>query len=195
MTILALLIPVLIGFVICRLAWPNGWGVCRHDVFRASLGAGIGLGIGSCIFFLALAAGAPQAALPVEAVLLAVLAVAYGGLRRRAACVFCASEKLPVQPAHWLLAGAAALAAAASLVSFVLFSVVAPLGEWDAWSIWNLRAKFLGLAAKTWTDGFSPIIAWSHPDYPLLIPASIAQAWHAAGAAQPLAPILVAGVF
>jgi hypothetical protein len=194
MTILVLLVPVLLGFALMRAVWPNGWRVCRHDVFRASLGAGFGLGLCSCLFFLALSLGLPGAALPVEIALLAAVAAFYARTRAGDDCRFCATQpEAPRVP--WLLPGAAVLAVAGALATFVLFCVMAPLGESDAWSIWNLRAKFLALGGKNWTDAFSSVIGWSHPGYPLLIPASVGQAWHTIGETSFLAPIFVAGLF
>ena len=56
-----------------------------------------------------------------------------------------------------------------------------PMGTgWDAFAIWNLRARFLfrtnGSGAH-WKDGFSTLLPWSHPDYPLLLPGGIAHFW------------------
>jgi len=70
-----------------------------------------------------------------------------------------------------------------------------PDGSWDAWAIWNLRATFLAEPAPDWRNGFSEALAWSHPDYPLLIPASIARVWTLTGARLSLVPVAVAGSF
>jgi len=39
---------------------------------------------------------------------------------------------------------------------------------------------------------FSPALAWSHPDYPLLLPATVARLWAFCGESTPLVPGLVA---
>jgi hypothetical protein len=71
-----------------------------------------------------------------------------------------------------------------------------PCGYWDAFAIWNLRAKFLAGPGDTWTRSFSPLLVFSHPDYPLLISGFVAQLWKLSGEDTPtLAPILTAAVF
>ena len=96
-------------------------------------------------------------------------------------------------------AGALALLAAtafAAIVSFVASSGVFPHGEWDAWAQWNLRARFffLGAADGTWRNAFVPVLAWSHADYPLLVPMSVARLWQYHGSETVLAPIVFGGV-
>ena len=54
-------------------------------------------------------------------------------------------------------------------------------GGWDAQYFWNLKAKFLFRDPAQWTGMFSPILSWSHPDYPLLLPGTLAWGWHLAG--------------
>ena len=46
-------------------------------------------------------------------------------------------------------------------------------GEWDAWGIWNQHAKFM-TAPLSWRGMFTPALAASHPDYPLMVPGIIA---------------------
>lgn len=54
-------------------------------------------------------------------------------------------------------------------------------GGWDAQYFWNLKAKFLFRDPAQWTGMFSPILSWAHPDYPLLLPGTLAWGWHLAG--------------
>lgn len=68
-------------------------------------------------------------------------------------------------------------------------TVKAPHGDWDAWAIWNLRARFF-YAGENWRDGFSSIILWSHPDYPLLLPAFIGRTWQLLGSRTTWVPAL-----
>jgi hypothetical protein len=60
-------------------------------------------------------------------------------------------------------------------VAFLAQSGREPEGSWDAWSIWNLRARFLFGAGRDFRRAFDPVMAWSHPDYPLMLPGLIAQ--------------------
>src|SRR5947209_3345723 len=68
-------------------------------------------------------------------------------------------------------------------------------GGWDAFAIWNLHARFLFLGGAHWRDGFSGLIPWSHPDYPLLVPASIAHFWTYLQADPEFVPAAVGIVF
>ena len=67
---------------------------------------------------------------------------------------------------------ATSLVLAASGAVFFLWSDARPDGEWDAMAIWNTRARFLHRAPA---DG-ERLAEYSigHPDYPLLLPASVA---------------------
>ncbi|MEO7271071.1 MAG: glycosyltransferase family 39 protein [Vicinamibacterales bacterium] len=83
---------------------------------------------------------------------------------------------------------------AVAVTAFAATSRVQPHGEWDAWAIWNLRARFLFLATN-WRDGLSPLMPWSHPDYPLLLPLSVARIWTYAGHDTQAVPIALAALF
>lgn len=66
-------------------------------------------------------------------------------------------------------------------------------GGWDAWAIWNLRARALyrmeGIPRAAWSAEFD------HPDYPLLIPATIARWWTMLGTESQTVPQGVALLF
>ena len=53
-------------------------------------------------------------------------------------------------------------------------------GDWDAWAVWNLHALFL-IDIESWTNLFSDKIAWTHPDYPLMLPSVVALFWASIG--------------
>lgn len=98
-----------------------------------------------------------------------------------------AARRLPLpSPAFAATASVAALIAVAVAARYVR---VSPYGAWDAWAIWNLRARFL--AASDMTYAFDEALAWSHPDYPLLVPAAVARAWVAADAFTQLFPLAI----
>jgi hypothetical protein len=69
-----------------------------------------------------------------------------------------------------------------------------PHGDWDAWAIWNLRARFLHRGGDHWTAAFSPLLPWSHADYPLLLPSAVARGWIYAGDETTLVPRWIAGL-
>ncbi len=66
-----------------------------------------------------------------------------------------------------------------------------PLGIWDGWAIWNLKARFLYRGGANWTAMFSRELWFSHPDYPLLLPAAIARFWSYLGEETTLVPRFV----
>ena len=127
----------------------------------------------------------------VEGVALAA-ALALGMLVKRRGTLL---DWAPSPPCPWYLTAAFGVALASAATMFVFYALNKPHGEWDAWSIWNLRARFLFRAGEFWRDAFSNQIAWSHPDYPLLLPGIVAMCWTLARAESTLAPGAVAFLF
>ncbi len=92
-----------------------------------------------------------------------------------------------------LLFGAAL---AAMVVAHVqMFSRSPHGGGFDAFATWNLRARFLFRGGMDWPLGFSEVIGWSHPDYPLLVPVTVARLWCHAGGDLAAAPALAASIW
>jgi hypothetical protein len=75
-----------------------------------------------------------------------------------------------------------------------MYSFDARHGEYDGWEIWNMRARFL-FRGSHWVDGFTNLLDYSHPDYPLLLPASIARSWLYSGIETQITPIMIALAF
>ncbi len=102
------------------------------------------------------------------------------------------SPESRVERREWLLPAAFGVIAIVALVAAIASLRAAPHGDWDAWAIWNQHARFLfrGGEGDAWRGFFS--IAWSQPDYPLLLPASVARVWAYAGHESTLGPILIA---
>jgi hypothetical protein len=70
-----------------------------------------------------------------------------------------------------------------------------PHGAWDAWAIWNLRAAFLAAPDPDWSRAFDPELAWSHTDYPLLLPAIVARVWVITSSTSTWGPIGISLLF
>ena len=87
------------------------------------------------------------------------------------------------------------MTAIVALVSVIVSALASPHGDWDAWAIWNQHARFLfrGGGSDAWRAFLA--INWSQPDYPLLLPASVARVWAYAGHESTLGPALIAIVF
>jgi hypothetical protein len=162
---------LLFGLALTAAAFPRA--VSRAEqIFRIAAGALLGLG----------ATGAASMALrlckvPAESWKSAVLAatgaavlvaVRGGGLHL--------APDVPRPPPERALAAATALAAVLVSALFVEHTVRYPDGGWDARAIWNLRARSLHRAPLRLDLAFSPEMPEAHPDYPLLVPALVADA-------------------
>ncbi|MBI3315971.1 MAG: hypothetical protein HYZ87_03240, partial [Candidatus Omnitrophica bacterium] len=63
----------------------------------------------------------------------------------------------------------------------------------DAWAIWKLKARFLFYGG--WDRLFSPTLSFSHLDYPLFYPLSLAWAWLVSGKETTFAAWALCAVF
>jgi hypothetical protein len=183
-----LAIALAIGLASARLVvggrwWPPG-------TLALSLATGVGLGISSCLYIGSLALLGPStwALAAVETAALLTLLWLNHRFPARAT-----GTDLPALP--WFCKFLLIVVTLCAGSAFVLFVTGAPHGEWDAWSIWNLRARFLYRGGADWRQAFSPLLSHAHPDYPLLVPASIARLWRYAGIDSTVAPALVCGLF
>lgn len=68
-------------------------------------------------------------------------------------------------------------------------------GGWDARYFWNVKAKFFFRSPAEWQNMFAPDLDWAHPDYPLLIPGSVAWGWFWTGKELQIWPAMVAFSF
>jgi len=187
------------GYLLVASGCPLRSSSVYDRLLRASLSAGFGVGIFSVIFFLALVLGLTHllaADLFVFAALLAVFLV----LRARPTpAINLPRAQESIDLPRWLrlvLRESFWFALAAALYTAILRSIVHPQGDgWDAFAIWNLHARFLFRGGQHWRDGFSPLIPWSHPDYPLLVPSAVAHFWSALGHESTAVPAVIGLVF
>ena len=146
-----------------------------------------GFGLTSCAFFLVRVITPESAALPFIAD--GVLAAASAALLYGCVKGFTAPERPPL-PREWVTGAIMAAAMLLTIMSFQSRVAAAPYGDWDAWSIWNLRAKFLVAEPRL---AYSSMLRETHPDYPMLVSASVARLWYYAGSAHMFAPAAFAG--
>src|SRR5271165_2227758 len=184
------------GLLLVCLGWSRRGPLPSDLLLRASLAVGYGLGVFSVIFFLARVCNVAHlmlADLLVLALLIAaaVLAWARGQSANAIAMRTSGADQGPVWFQRFLpLAFAIALCSA--LYSALLRMRAYPNGDgWDAFAIWNLHARFLFRGDAHWRDGFTLLIPWSHPDYPLLLPAAIAHFWTYLGRDDPRVPAII----
>jgi hypothetical protein len=137
------------------------------------------------------ASGPSRAALAACGVALLVTGVL---LLRRLGRVTAAPAPRP-EPAPLPPPVAAALLVAAIVAAYVWLehSFRYPEGDWDAWGIWNVKARFLLRGgAEGWTRLLAEVGGIQNPDYPLLLPLTVAQGWSVAGRETTLVPAAAA---
>jgi hypothetical protein len=200
---LAVLLCFVSGYFIASLGLPTyesrGRSRSAELVLRSSLAIGFGLGLFSVVYFLSLLF-APTHLVAIDIAVTAFLLAEFLLFRNRRA------SSSATQPAHdnshlpqWLdrlLSASFLITSLAAIYAAVLRTLAHPHGDgWDAFAIWNLHARFLFLGGSHWRDMFSSQIPWSHPDYPLLLPAAIAHFWTYFGQDSTVIPAAIALAF
>ena len=200
---MALVLPALLclasGFVLVSLGWSRQYPLASDLLLRAALSFGFGLGIFSVVFFLARVSAVTNL-IALDLLVFALLLASFFLLRTRVkttATIPPAREKFDGPSwLHRILTGAFAIALCAAVYSAVLRALAHPHGDgWDAFAIWNLHARFLFRGGAHWRHGFTPLIPWSHPDYPLLLPAAVAHFWTFLGDDAPAVPAILGFIF
>jgi hypothetical protein len=193
---LAVLLCLASGFLIVSMFRPGR--PASAPLLTLCLSVGYGLGLFSIVFFLSRVAGISRLAVVDVAIFALVLAsFIFRRLRFKPAIRFTPTREDSGTPAqsHGLLTAAFVLALCAAVYAAVLRTIAHPHGDgWDAFAIWNLHARFLFRGGPHWHDGFSSLIPWSHPDYPLLLPAAVAHFWSYLGHDTPAVPVII-GLF
>jgi hypothetical protein len=152
-----------------------------------------GIGLTSCLFLLLhlLAPGLPSLPMWVEAVLLGWVTYSVF-LNSSLKAIRTTRAQSSVDPA---LIGTLLLAMIIVTCGIIMAWGTNPHGYLDAWFIWNLRARFLtaggGLALGAW----SPLLTFTHPEYPLLTSSFIARSWVYGSSTTTLVPMVTAYVF
>jgi hypothetical protein len=193
MTLLCLAAIWLAGFGLLRWLFPQPLRWSLHNVLLFSLAIGMGAGVASCLYFLALwLAGPSLAVLAATTGAALAIALALGFLSKSKGPEFGWADGPPIP---WYLTALLLLAGAVALAMFLGAVSYNPHGDEGAWSIWNLRARFLVRAGGFWRDAFSSGLLWTHPDYPLLLPGLVALCWKLSGRQSTDAPIAIAFLF
>jgi hypothetical protein len=177
-----LMLPLLTGVLIAKSYYPNESK--KINLLVICMGIGLGIGISSIFFFLSYLAQLPiYLLLSIESILLIIFCFQLA-LRYK-------KNSNPI-PSHdysdgkrWPLIGLTVL----FWLTFTNTSVYYfarifqnPHGAGDAYHIWNLKARFLALGDASGLHSlFSPLMNYSHPDYPLLISGFIARGWKILG--------------
>ena len=192
---LAVVLCLANGFALVSLCF-FGQPVRPTLFLRLSLSIPFGFGLFSVAFLVAEALGVRRVGF-IDCLLFVLLSACYVALSRRTSSIPSTlltegqGQQTPrvLRGALWIAVGAAAYCA-------VVRTFALSHGDgWDAFAIWNLHARFLFRGAAHWRDGLSSLISWSHPDYPLLLPAAVAHFWDYLGYESPLVPGFIALAF
>jgi hypothetical protein len=199
----AVFLPFLAGYLLTSLVFSRNVSGPRGEIalLKGFLAIGLALGGASCIFFLWLAlVGAPGPHY-IMMETLAVGALAAGGAYRIKAShqdvsAARAQAPTPQSPVVMVLLVSFGIVLIARLHRFVSVALDLPQGGDDALGIWNLRARFLLTGGDQWRESLSLLLAKSNtPDYPLLLPGTVARLWIYWGADSPFVPQAVAMLF
>ena len=196
----AVFAPFLIGVSLAAIVLPKDGLKKGHLLPGFCIGIGLGLGVTSSLAFVWLAAqGQLTSAYFMAEISLAVGLAAIAGYRINSL------KKGPGDPARGSTPNQGDLAWLKYVFLILFFFTVvsyllktfgnAPHGKWDAWAIWNFRARWLFHGGEQWAYAFSDNVIDSHPDYPLLLPASIFRVWSSIGKDVVAVPIIIAGFF
>ena len=202
--IVSFLSPIFIGYFLVCLIWPERppW----HHTIKLCLAIGVGFGITSCTFFLlALAGVSSTASFALELVVCLALGVTFMFSARRRlpnATDRLFSKHSPASTSERVLKVAFICGLALALTAFVLHSMREPHGgdadNWDSWAQWNLRARLIPRLGTRWPAAFffqQSSQYTPHPDYPLLLPLSVARCWVYGGSETTLVPSVLALLF
>lgn len=199
--LLSLIMPFFMGFLLICFFWPDQRPVRSNLLFKGCLAVGLGFGISSCIFFVWLLVISPinnnfvriEIGFLIFLISLLLYAIKVRNYSTHSESRFQSVPNLRIQGI--ILLGYY-VAITSAVASFLFLSTTNPNGEWDARAIWNMRARFIFRGSSDqWKDAFSSLLDWSHPDYPLLIPGSIARCWNYIGNETVIIPILLSTLF
>jgi hypothetical protein len=176
----ALLLPSCAAYMLVTVLLRNDAPSAANRILRIILAVGTGAGLSSCTYFLWMVlVGRPGAMyLAIDSLFWIIVMFVFHATSRSAACATPCTPSLS-QPCHSRFTRPAACLFAtvflSALAGLVSQSLAHPEGGWDAWAIWNLRARFLFRAGDDWLLALAGAI--DLPDYPLLLPASLARVW------------------
>lgn len=185
-----------LGTLVVATVWPRARAWSADVALILSLGLGTGLGITSVTFFAAslLAEDPLPLGLGLDLGLAALLGAA--AWRRRRGRV---RESVSPAGSFWLpalLGSVFGQAAIVALVATIRAYHAQPYSNADGWMIWLMRARFMFRGGADWPEALrAPQVSWTHPDYPLLVPASIARAWAFVGSDAPWVSGLISALF
>jgi hypothetical protein len=196
--LLSFVISTTIGILLSLLFFPAQEHRSTGLFLRFMIGAALGMGLTSCLFFLCLLINHPGYLFAVEimAVLFLCALVFFAFIRRGTGKGGVLDSPVILKfKFQWIFPMVFYGALLSSVISFIIATLKEPHGKWDAWWIWNFHARFIFRSAEQWRNMFTSALDWTHLDYPLLLPLSIVRSWQYMGSESLYASILPAFLF
>lgn len=196
--LVSIMLPLITGFLLVSILWPKDRPAFSDLSLKCCLSVGFGFGTSSCLVFAwMLVVGRLTRGVFVCDLILVVGLCAFLVRQQRIRTVLAPNDLVSIPilslKSPYLLRLAVCIASLSAGLRFWSLSVQNPHGQFDAYAIWNLRARFLYRGDRYWTQ-FAHM-TWSHPDYPLLIPASIARSWEFIGRETQVIPSAIGLLF
>ena len=178
---LAYLVPVLVaaagGAAVFATVRRHGWDTPSAAAAAVALAPGVGFGLLSLPFFFWIFIGsAPPGRLPLLALTVLLALALFLPVSARVSASNGSGYAWPTggqRTAFLLLMLCVAAGLGWLLWTFPRAADAQPFGGWDAWAIWNARSLLLHRAEGE-LGGIFALMKEGHPDYPLLLPASLA---------------------
>ena len=175
------------GFLLIHLIWDSR--ELKALILKFFLGAGMGAGISSALYFLWSWLTLASAIYPFfELILLLVLIImVWRKETKENLQTIRAQFSMPSKRTFFLM-GLLLIAVLICIGNFSYLVRAAPHGFYDAWDIWNIGARFVYLSQHSWIGAVSQN-AWDHADYPLLVTLNVADTWSMLGGDSPQVPV------
>lgn len=199
MLVISLILPILAAFLAVCYLWQEQDESSNAFPLKCSFAIGIGLGLASGTYFVCLLLFNSKSVFSYifeYFFYFIIIFLTYFRIRtHKKTSSNLQKQSTKLTKRNKILLGSFGIVLLLSVLYFLLISMNSKHGGWDAWAIWNMRARFLFRSGDQWKDAFSAIYAWSHPDYPLLIPINISRGWNYLGNDTVIVPITIAFLF
>ena len=196
--LLSFVISTTIGILLSFIFFPIRKFESAGLWLRFLIGAPLGMGLTSCLYFLCLLANHSGYIFAIEimAVLFLFALVFFVFIRRGTGQGGVLNAPVILKfKFQWIFPMVFYGALLSSVISFVIATLKEPHGKWDAWWIWNFHARFIFRSAEHWRNMFTGALDWTHLDYPLLLPLSIVRSWRYMGGESLYASIFLSFLF
>jgi hypothetical protein len=193
--LLSIIVLVYSGYACMAAALPDRVFARDHRILNYCIALGLGFGITSVFYFLGMLFSGYISIGLTEGILIFVLSGSSLIIFRKrdgkiASRVFDKPQKTDRIILFIFLAIITMI-----ILRLIIRTLEDPHGHFDARFIWNLRARFLYRGWDNWQTAFSPLLNWTHNDYPLLLSLSVVRMWNYIGKESIVAPAGIAFLF